>query len=70
MVLLAPAANGHPTILHSIPSVCPIQRFTVLACGPDVRDLQPKQTVLANHLAATAIGKDFLLPDSAIIATL
>lgn len=47
-----------------------ICRFRVVACGPEVRDVKPEQIVLANRLAGTAIGNDFLIPESAILGTL
>lgn len=47
-----------------------ICRFVVLAVGPEVRDVKPEQIVIANRLAGTAIGSEFLLPESAILGTL
>lgn len=47
-----------------------ICRFVVLAVGPEVRDVKPEQIVLANRLAGTAIGSEFLIPESAILGTL
>jgi len=47
--------------------VCP---FRVLAIGPEVRDVQVGQMVLANRLAGTQIGGDYLLPESVIVGTL
>lgn len=68
MVLLAPHANGAPSsklvVVASERAIC---RFRVVACGPEVRDVQAGQIVLANRLAATVIGGQFLLPESAIL---
>lgn len=47
-----------------------ICRFTVVAIGPEVRDVSQGQTVLANRLAGTMIGSEFLLPESAILGTI
>lgn len=47
--------------------ICP---FRVLAIGPEVRDVQLGQIVLANRLTGTSIGNDFLLPESAIVGYL
>lgn len=47
-----------------------ICRFTVLAVGPEVRDVKPEQIVLANRLAGPVIGSEFLIPESAILGTL
>lgn len=69
LVLLEIAPNGHTpspilTVVAPERSVC---RFHVVACGPEVRDVQQGQTVLANRLAATVIGGQYLLPESAIV---
>lgn len=47
-----------------------ICRFRVMACGPEVRDVKPEQIVLANRLAGTAFGSEFLIPESAILGYL
>lgn len=54
------------TVIQAERAVC---RFAVVACGPEVRDVQRGQTVLANRLAGTSIGDELLLPESAILAT-
>lgn len=68
MVLLAPHVNGAPrsklTVVAPERAIC---RFRVVACGPEVRDVKPDQIVLANRLAATVIGEQFLMPESAIL---
>lgn len=71
MVLLAPVngANGHSTltIIQAERAIC---RFRVVACGPEVRDVQEGQTVLANRLAGTSIGSEILLPESSILGVI
>jgi len=47
-----------------------ICRFVVVACGPEVRDVKPEQIVLANRLAGTSIGGEFLIPESSILGYL
>lgn len=47
-----------------------ICRFTVLAVGPEVRDVSEGQIVLANRLAGTAIGSELLIPESSILGVL
>lgn len=54
-------------VIQAERAVC---RFRVMACGPDVRDVQEGQIVLANRLAGTSIGDELLLPESAILGTL
>ena len=70
MVLVRPADLVSGSKLHVIAPerlICP---FCVVACGPEVRDVEVGQTVFANRLTATAIGDQFLLPDTAILGTL
>lgn len=71
MVLLAPT-DGHQasTILTVVSPDRAICRFRVVACGPEVRDVSEGQTVLANRLAGTVIGDQFLIPETAILGTL
>lgn len=47
-----------------------ICRFVVVAIGPEVRDVKPEQIILANRLAGTTIGSEFLIPESAILGYL
>lgn len=54
------------TVIQAERAIC---RFAVVAVGPEVRDVQRGQTVLANRLAGTSIGDELLLPESAILAT-
>lgn len=54
------------TVIQGERAIC---RFRVLSCGPEVRDVVEGQTVLANRLAAVGIGGQFLLPETAILAT-
>lgn len=54
-------------VIASERAIC---RFHVIACGPEVRDVKPEQIVLANRLAGTAIGSEFLIPESAILGIL
>lgn len=71
MVLLHPLNGSAPThgltIIQAERAVC---RFTVIAVGPEVRDVQPQDIVLANRLAGTSIGDELLLPESAILGSL
>ena len=71
MVLLR-LTNGHASSskLHVIQEPQVMCVFAVVACGPEVLDIQAGQTVLANRLAGTAIGGELLLPDTAILGTL
>lgn len=67
-VLLELAPNGAAAskvvVLAPERAIC---RFRVVACGPEVRDIRAGQIVLANRLAATVIGDQLLLPESAIL---
>lgn len=71
MVLLAPTNGAHLsktlTVIAPERTIC---RFAVVAIGPEVRDVQPSQIVLANRLAATRIGEQFLLPEHAILGVI
>lgn len=71
MVLVCPTNGKSPrSTLHVIAPervVCP---FRVVAIGPEVRDIQVGQTVLANRLAGTQIGSELLIPESALVGTL
>lgn len=71
MVLVELAPNGHhASKLIVVAPERAICRFIVQACGPEVRDVQQGQTVLANRLAATVIGGQYLLPEPAIVGIL
>lgn len=71
MVLLAPVSGGNGVSkLHIIAAERAICRFRVVACGPEVRDISEGQIVLANRLAVTKIGEQFLLPEGSILGTL
>jgi len=70
MVLLEPAPLPARSKLEVIRPAMTIQRFTILACGPEVHDLQPADIVLANKLAGTTVGTSLLVNASAILATL
>lgn len=72
MVLVRPAPNGHEVskLLTVIVPERVLCRFVVVACGPEVRDVQEGQTVLANRLAGTSIGSEILLPESSILGVL
>lgn len=70
MVLLR-LQNGTPpahglTVIQAERTIC---RFRVMAVGPEVRDVQLQDIVLANRLAGTSIGSEFLVPENAILAT-
>jgi len=71
MVLVRPQNGTKPS--SSLIVIAPeraICRFLVLAIGPEVRDVQPQQIVLANRLAGTTIGNELLIPESSILGTL
>ena len=47
-----------------------VRMACILACGPDVHDLQPDMVVLVNSVAGSVIGEQLLVPDSAVLGTL
>lgn len=69
LVRLQNGAKSSPHLVVIAPerAIC---RFIVIAVGPEVRDVKPEQVILANRLAGTAIGSEFLISESAILGTL
>jgi len=47
-----------------------VQKARIVACGPEVRDLQPGYLVLANTSAGHRINGQLLVPAHAILGTL
>ena len=70
MVLVEPVPAAQQQTFTVIQPERSVERFIVVACGPEVHDIQPAQTVLANRLAATTVGSHLLLSESAILAIL
>lgn len=64
------APNGHSGGLVVVRPESPIRTARVIACGPEVRDVQTGQRVVVNSLAGTTVGDECLVPESAILGVL
>lgn len=70
MVLVRIRESRPTSSLAVIRDARPVREAIVLACGPEVRDLQANQLVIVNVLAATAVDGCLLVPAHTILGTL
>jgi hypothetical protein len=70
MVLVRLQPEAPPAGLPVVREARLVRPATILACGPEVRDLQPAMVALVNTIVATEVDHCLLVPQSAILGTL
>lgn len=68
-VRLAPLETARPSGIAVVAlNAAPSWRATVVACGPEVRDVRPGMRVIVSRLQGIEVGDVIVVPESAILA--
>jgi len=70
MVLVRLVPEPAPSGLQVVRDAKAVRAATILACGPEVRDLQIDQVALVNIVTATQVDGCYLVPAPSILGTL
>lgn len=70
MVLVRLEPEAPRSGLHLIQEARAVRPAKILACGPEVRDLEPDMVALVNIVTATQVDGCYLVPAPSILGTL
>ena len=63
-----PSPNDAPSGLVLLRAEHPVRRYSVVACGPEVRDLRVGDTVLVSRLQGIEVAQWTLVREDAVLA--